>query len=245
MAGPADPLPARVRPHVAAAAGRAQHVLLDFDGVMFNVQDALGLWAREQAIAELLRNRPHRPRPVAVTLGWDGVHPTMAFLAEREPDYAVEAETIVSTLEMDAALTAGPAFGLRELLAACAATGRKVAAVSDMCEPAVLATLRAHGLNGAITAVAGRQGLDLSTIDPARTTERAADLLDAQVNVCLLVSGNSRVLRAARTVDAIGLGCECGRGRRKHLAAAEAPVVSGLPTLTAALLTRAQPDPGH
>jgi beta-phosphoglucomutase-like phosphatase (HAD superfamily) len=218
-------------------------VLLDFDGVMFNVRDALGPWAREEAIAELLMNRPHRPRPVAVTLAWDGVHPTMAFLAEREPDYAVEAEAIVSTLEMDAALTAGPAFGLRELLAACAATGRKVAAVSDMCETAVLATLRAHGLNRAIATVAGRQGLDLSTIDPARTAERAANLLSTPVNACLLVSGNSRVLRATRTVNAIGLGCECGRDRRKHLAAAESPVVSGLSTLTTALLTSAQPDP--
>jgi beta-phosphoglucomutase-like phosphatase (HAD superfamily) len=228
---------------VAAAVDRARHVLLDFDGVMFNVQDALGPGTREEAVAELLTNRPHRPRPVAVTLAWDGVHPTMAFLAEREPDYAVEAEAIVSTLEMDAALTAGPTFGLRELLAACAATGRKVAAVSDICEPAVLATLRAHGLNRAIAAVAGRQGLDLSTIDPARTAERAADLLGTPVNACLLVTGNSRVLRRARTVDAVGLGCKCGRDRRKHLAAAEAPVVSGLPTLTAALLTHAHADP--
>jgi beta-phosphoglucomutase-like phosphatase (HAD superfamily) len=217
-------------------------VLLDFDGVMFNVQAALGPSAREDAVAELLTNRPHRPRPVAVTLAWDGVHPTMAFLAEWEPDYAAEAETIVSTLEMDAALTAGPAFGLRELLAACAATGRKVAVVSDMCETAVLATLQAHGLNRAIAAVAGRQGLDLSTIDPARTAERAADLLGIPVNGCLLVSGNSRVLRAVRTADAIVLGCECGRDRRKHLAATEAPVVSGLPALTAALLTHAHPD---
>ena len=245
MAGPADPGPVRIRPHVAAAVGRAQHVLLDFDGVMFNVQDALGPSAREDAVAELLTSRPHRPRPVGVTLVWDGVHPTMAFLAEREPDYAVEAEAIVSTLEMDAALTAGPAFGLREVLAACAATGRKVAAVSDMCETAVLATLRAHGLNGAIAAVAGRQGLDLSTIDPAHTAERAADLLGNPVSACLLVSGNSRVLRRARTVDAIGLGCECGRDRRKHLAGTEAPVVSGLPALTAALLTRVRPDPGR
>jgi hypothetical protein len=105
--------------------------------------------------------------------------------------------------------------------------------------------LRAHGLSGAIAAVAGRQGLDLSIIDPARTAERATDLLGAPVNACLLVSGSCRVLRRVRVVEAIGLGCECGRDRRKQLAAAGAPVVSGLPTLTAALLIGAQPDPGR
>ena len=54
---------------------------------------------------------------------------------------------------------------------------------------------------------------------------------------CLVVSGNFGVLYAAHRIGAIGLGCECGRDRRKHLAAIDAPVVSGLATLTRALLS--------
>ncbi|MFV2017382.1 hypothetical protein [Micromonospora sp. LOL_023] len=49
-------------------------MLLDFDGVMFNVKDALGSDTREKAIATLLADRDHRPRPVPITFAWFGVH---------------------------------------------------------------------------------------------------------------------------------------------------------------------------
>jgi beta-phosphoglucomutase-like phosphatase (HAD superfamily) len=237
MMADVDPEQARVRPHVVRAVDRAQRVLLDFDGVMFNVRDSLGPDAREQAVAALLANRNYRPRPLPITFVWFGVHRTMAFLAEREPDHAVEAEAVVSALEMDATLTARPAPSLHQLLAACAATGREVAVISDLSESAVLATLQAHGMYRHIAAVAARQGLDLSALDAARTTERAADLLDVDVTDCLLVSGNAGALFAAHRIGAIGLGCECGRDRRKHLAEAHAPVVSGLAALSRALLS--------
>lgn len=230
-----DPGPARVRPHVARAVGRARHVLLDFDGVMFNVRDALGPNAREQGVNELLAHRTYRPRPVLITLV--GVlYETLAFLAEKEPDNAVEAEAIVSGLELDAALSARPTPGLRELLATCAATGRKVAVISDLSEVVVLAVLRAHGLDRHIAAVAARQGLDVSAYNAAHTAERAADMLDVTVTTCLLVSGSSQAMMAAHRIGAVGLGCECGRDQRKHLAWAGAPVVSGLAPLTRALL---------
>ncbi|MFV2017383.1 hypothetical protein [Micromonospora sp. LOL_023] len=79
---------------------------------------------------------------------------TLEYLAEREPDVAAEAEAVVSALELDAALTALPAEGLPELLDACVASGRQVAVISDLSEPAVLATLRARGMNGRVAAVA-------------------------------------------------------------------------------------------
>jgi hypothetical protein len=39
----------------------------------------------------------------------DGLYQVLAYLATHEPDHAVEAERIVSDLELDAALTARPA----------------------------------------------------------------------------------------------------------------------------------------
>ncbi|WP_157545245.1 HAD family hydrolase [Hamadaea tsunoensis] len=232
-----DPGQPRVRPHVGRAVNRARRVLLDFDGVMFNVRDSLGHDRREQAVAALLANRDYRPRPVPITFAWFGVHQTLAFLAEREPDHAIEAEVVISTLELDAALTACPAPGLQQLLAACTASGRDVAVISDLSESAVLATLQAHGMSGRIAAVAARQGLDLSACDASRTAERAAGLLGVGVANCLVVSGKAGVLTAAHRIGANGLGCECGRDRRKHLAQTKAPVVSGLVTLTQALLS--------
>ncbi|PZG20748.1 hypothetical protein C1I95_08895 [Micromonospora craterilacus] len=205
--------------------------------MMFNVRDSLGSNAREQAVAALLANRDYRPRPVPITFAWFGVHQTMAFLAEREPDHAVEAEAVVSALELDAALTARPAPGLQQLLGVCVASGRDVAVISDLSESAVLATLQGQGMNGHVAVVAARQGLDLSACDAARTAERAADLLGVGVANCLVVSGNAGVLFAAHRVGAVGLGCECGRDRRKHLAETDSPVVSSIATLTRALLS--------
>ncbi len=87
-----------------------------------------------------------------------------------------------------------------------------------------------------IDAVAARQGLDLSTFDPADTIERAAALVGGAVTGCLVVTGSYRLMHAAKRVGAVGLGCECARDSRKHLADAQAPVVPGLATLTRALL---------
>jgi hypothetical protein len=137
----------------------------------------------------------------------------MAFLAEQEPDHAVEAEAVVSALEWDAALTARVTSGLERLIATCVATGRKIAVISDVSEDAVVATLRAHAVHRHVAAVAARQGLDLSTVDTAHAVERAAGLLDADVTACLLMSANSQHCaprdaqpRWARAVRAAGTG---------------------------------------
>jgi hypothetical protein len=96
----------RVRSHVLRAVCGAQAVALDFDGVVFDVQAALGPDARENAISELLLGRERRPLPLPIICAAYGVNRTLALLSEREPDYAVEVETQVSRLELDAALTA-------------------------------------------------------------------------------------------------------------------------------------------
>jgi beta-phosphoglucomutase-like phosphatase (HAD superfamily) len=236
VAEPADWTAPRVRAHIARAVGRARHVMLDFDGVMFDVQAALGPEAREQAVTDLLERREYRPRPLPITFAWFGIHQTLAFLAEREPDHAVEAEALISELELDAALTAKPARILDHLLATCAATARKVAVISDLSEYAVSAALRAHTLDTHVSAVAARQGLDLSAVDAGCTAERAADLLGVPLASCLVVSGSVQRLHAAQRAGAIGLGCECGRDSRKRLADAQTPVVSNLATLAQALL---------
>ena len=235
MAEPADRTAPRVRAHIARAVGRARHVMLDFDGVMFDVQAAMGPEAREQAVTDLLKRREYRPRPVPITFAWFGIHQTLTYLAESEPDHAVEAEALISEMEFDAALTAKPAGSLGHLLATCAATARKVAVINDLSEYAVLAALRAHTLDTHISVVAARRGLDLSTVDAGCTAERAADLLGVPLAACLVVSGSVQRLHAAQRAGAIGLGCECGRDSRKHLADAQTPV-SNLATLAQALL---------
>jgi beta-phosphoglucomutase-like phosphatase (HAD superfamily) len=226
----------RVPPHVLRAVGPARHVLLDFDGVMFDVETALGPEARVRAVLQLLARRPYWPRPL--TFGAFGVHHMLDFITEHKPDHATEAEKLIANLELDAALTAQPSRDLRELLAACAATDRKVAVISDLSEDAVVAALRACALDAHIDAVAARRGLELSAFDAGYTAERAADLLGEPLGSCLVVSGRWARIRAAQDAGAIGLGCECGHESRKHLATPQIPVVSNLATLSQALYTR-------
>jgi beta-phosphoglucomutase-like phosphatase (HAD superfamily) len=230
-----DPDRPRVRPHVACAVGGTRHVLLDFDDVMFNLSDTLRRRSREQAIAAFLQSRPYRPRPLSISFAWDGLYRVLAYLAAHEPDHAVEAERIVSDLELDAALAARPATGLERLLTSCAVTDRRVAVISSLSESAVLGTLRAHDLDRQIAGVAARHGLDMSFLGTAPAIERAADLIGAPVPTCLVVSGNTWQLWTARRVGAVGLGCEGGRDPRRHLAV-YAPVVPRLATLSQALL---------
>jgi hypothetical protein len=231
----ADRPAAWVRPHVARAVSGATHVLLDFDAVMFDVQTALGSDMRERAVADLLTGRPYRLRPVTITFGWFGVHETLRYLVEHEPDAAAQAETLVSELELTAALLARRADFLGRVLRGCAATGRRVAVFSDLSEPAVLAALAAHPLTPHIGAVAGRQGLDLRGIQAGHAVHRAATLLGVPLGTCLAVSGCARRLRGAGEAGAIALGVECGRDRRKHLARTGTPVVSNLARLDDAL----------
>jgi beta-phosphoglucomutase-like phosphatase (HAD superfamily) len=224
----------RVRPHVAEAIARAHHVLLDFDGVMFDVESALGPWARENAIHDYLRTRPYFPRPII--LGAFGVDHMLGFIAEHQPDYLLEAEEALAGRELDAALTAKPAHGLRQLLAACAATRRKVGVISDLAEDAVVATVRSHQLDLHVNAISARQGFDLAAFDAGHTADRAADLLGVPISSCLFVGGRWARIRATQEAGAVGLGCECGREPRKYLASPQVPVVPNLATLIRALL---------
>lgn len=224
----------RVRPHVAHAVAQAQHVLLDFDGVMFDVETALGRWGRENAVREYLDSRPYFPRPIV--LGAFGVDHMLGYIAENKPDYADESEKALSRRELDSALTAVPAPGLRQLLAACADSKRKVGVISDLSEDAVAATVRAHSLELHVGTISARRGLDLAVFDTGHAAERAADQLGVPVSSCLFVGGRWARIRAAQEAGAVGLGCECRREPRKYLATPQVPVVPGHATLIQALL---------
>jgi beta-phosphoglucomutase-like phosphatase (HAD superfamily) len=138
-------------------------------------------------------------------------------------------------MEVDAALTAAPTSGFRQLLLACADSGRDVGVISTLDESAILAALRAHGLDPFVKAVAGRRGPDLSTVEAGWAADQAAALLGVPLGSCLYVSGWDARLRSARWAGAVCLGYECGRDSRKHLSGEGIPVVSHLQLLTLAL----------
>ncbi|TWD81283.1 phosphoglycolate phosphatase-like HAD superfamily hydrolase [Kribbella amoyensis] len=229
----------RVRPHVARAVALTKHVLLEFDGVMFDVETALGPWGRENAIGDFLRSRPYFPRPIM--LGAYGPEHMLGFIAEHKPEYAAEAEQALEHRELDAALTSRPADGLRQLLAACAATGRTVAVISDLAEDVVTTVVRSNELSLHVNAISARQGFDLAGFRSGHAAHRAAELLGVPIEACLFVGGRSARISSAREAGAVGLGCECGREPRKHLASPEIPVVPNLATLTKALLSTPRP----
>lgn len=201
---------------------------------MFDVEAALGPWGRENVVHDYLGTRPYFPRPIV--LGAFGMEHMLGYVAEHKPDYAVEAEESLSTRELDAALTARPTPGLRQLLAACAATQRKVGVISDLAEDAVTAVLRSHELVPHLDAISARRGVDLAAFNAGRAAERAADQLGVPIGSCLFVGTNYPRISAAQAAGAVGLGSECGRVRRKDLATMNLPVVPNHATLAQALL---------
>jgi hypothetical protein len=71
-------------------------VLLDFDGVMFDVETTMGPGARVRAVHDLLARRPYWPRPLV--FGAFGIHHMLNYIAEHKPDQAAEAEALIAKL---------------------------------------------------------------------------------------------------------------------------------------------------
>jgi beta-phosphoglucomutase-like phosphatase (HAD superfamily) len=216
----------RVRPQVARAVGGARHVLLDFDGVCFAMPDLCRPSALLDALEPRLRHRIGIPSySVAYVLHHLAVH---------QPDLVDAAESVASIMELDAAISAPMTRGLPEMLAACAAGGRRVWVVGEFDEAAMRAGLRAHGVEHLVAEVAGRLGMDPETYGTVGVAGRAARLLGVDPARCLLVSGRTGVLRAARESGMALLGVVCGHDERKWLST-YAPVVSNLERLGQAL----------
>ncbi|GIE85897.1 hypothetical protein [Actinoplanes regularis] len=215
----------RVRPHVARAVAQARHVLLDFDGVCFAMPEMGRPW-------ELLNGLKLRTSRLAVPTYT--VPHVLAYLSAHEPELAPAVEAARSAVEWEAVLTARMATGLAELLTGSTATGRRMWVVGEYSEDAMRAGLRAHGVEQPATVVAGRQGLEYDTLGTVSVATRAVRLLGVDPSECLLVSGQTDVLRHAEDSGMALLGVVSGHDTRKWLADA-APVVSNLTRLRQAL----------
>jgi beta-phosphoglucomutase-like phosphatase (HAD superfamily) len=216
----------RVRPQVARAVANARHVLLDFDGVCFAMPEL----CRPRAVLDAMRPQPRR----RIGIPAYSVAHVLGHLAVHQPELADAAESVASIAELDAAITAPMTRGLPEVLGACADGGRRVWVVGEFDEDAMRAGLRAHGVGHRVAVVAGRQGLDAETFGTVDVAARAARLLGVDPALCLLVSGQWGVLRAARESGMALLGVVCGHDNRKWLSDG-VPVVSNLERLAHAL----------
>ncbi len=220
---PMDDRGFRVRPPVAHALARARHVLLDLDGPCF----ALPRTASPRSLLDGLR-----PLPAYWSIpAYSNPH-VLAYLTHHEPDLAPAAEAAASAREWESILTARPAAGLADLLAA--PTGRRMWVVGEHSEDAMRAGLRAHGLDVAV--VAGRQGLDPGTFGLLPAAARAIRLLGVDPAECVLVSGRVDQLYHAKDAGMTLLGVVSGHDTRKWLAD-PAPVLSNLTRLRQALLS--------
>lgn len=217
---------------MAAVIRRAGCLVLDFDGVVCRVWHATPSPAVDWALVEFLDRVP-RPRPL-ITLTFSRYR-TLRYLLEHEPDRAVEAEALLTSIEFDTASVVPPTAGLDRLLDACELTSRAVAVVSDVSEHVVSRYLQAHRLSDRVAAVVARAGLDLESADVRVSLPSVCNRLDVTSGECVFVSGTRGRLSLARDVSVPGIGCEVGHDRRKHLAEPGTPVVSNLSKLADAI----------
>jgi phosphoglycolate phosphatase-like HAD superfamily hydrolase len=214
---------------------QTRHLLLDFDGPvcsLFAGTDTAPVAARLRGV--LLRHGVALPPAVAGTGDWFAI---LSFAASARPDAGAAVEAELAGLECGAARTAAPTAHAREVLAACAESGRLVAVVSNNSARAVRSYLAGHGLDGLVTAVAARTGNDKAKLKPSPyLIGVAARELEAAAADCMLVGDSVTDIEAARSAGARAIGLAAAPGHRARLAAAGADaVISGLAELASAL----------
>lgn len=146
---------------LARLLSRAQWVLLDFDGPVCSVfagypapviAAELRTWIATEAIQV-----PHLT---------DDPHEVLRQAAAISGDLAREVEKRLRLAEIEAAATAEPTPGAAEFLAACQATGRPVAIVSNNTADAITAYLERTDLSRYVAHVEGRDRHDTALMKP-------------------------------------------------------------------------------
>jgi HAD superfamily hydrolase (TIGR01509 family) len=219
--------------------GRTRHLLLDFDGPVCSIFAGMSA----DAVAEKLRRRLAAggvaiPREVRSTSD-----PLEVFrvVAARGRDIGQRAQRELTLLEAQAVITAQPADGAAELIAAARQSGRSVAIVSNNSGQAVAAYLNRHRLTRYVSAVIGRDDPDPAHMKPSPYRVRQAlQMLRAAPAECVLVGDQVSDITAAHAADlaAIGYANKPGKDRRLAQAGADA-VITHLADLTEAITAEA------
>jgi len=209
---------------LAEIIGRTRYLLLDFDGPICSV--FAGLPA--PIVASRLRNLLVENGVALPSHMEDSDDPFEALrvAAGLDPALVQTVESALRELELRAIQDAGPTPYAREVILACAQTGRAVAVVSNNAKDVIETYLSDKGLIGSVAAVVGRESSDPRLLKPnPHPIFEAIRLIDADPQGCTLVGDTPADIMSAGSASIRSIGYANKPGKREALSASGADVV--------------------
>lgn len=213
---PADPAAA------VAVLRHARIVLLDFDGPVCSIFAGLPAPQVAADLAQVLRTHG-----IAVPVDVVGRGDPLDVLRCAGPNSTADAEEALRRAELLAADSAQPTPGASDFLAACEATGRPVAVVSNNSGPAVARYLDRLGLAPLVTHIEARDPADPALMKPhPALVTRALNALRAEPAAAVLIGDSTTDVAAAQTAHVHVLGYANKPGKDRALADAGADAIT-------------------
>jgi phosphoglycolate phosphatase len=145
-----------------------------------------------------------------------------------DPRLAAQLERALQAAELRAVDSALPTPGAAESLAACRASGKLVAIVSNNYAEAVVRYLSRTGLADRVAHVEGRDASDPTLMKPSpHLIENATRALGVRTAVCVFIGDQTSDIEAGRTAGAHTIGYANKPGKADALAVAGAEAVVG------------------
>lgn len=200
-------------------------ILLDFDGPVCDVFAGLPAPVVAARLKQLLQDEGvELPRDV-VSLG-DPLK-VLRRTAVFAPDLVDKLETLFVGYEVDAVNRAEITPGVRDLLDACAETGRPVVIVSNNSERSIEAFLDLAELKERVAGVVGRPIGNPAEMKPdPRLVFRACELVDARPEETVLIGDSDFDMQAAANAGARSIAYANKPGKETHLVQAGADAVT-------------------
>jgi HAD superfamily hydrolase (TIGR01509 family) len=203
---------------------RTRVVLLDFDGPVCSIFAHRVPWLIAKELAELLASRGVEV-PGEIVGGGDPLE-VLRFsgLFGGTPMLATERQLTDAELEATETATATP--GAAEFLAACRATGRPVAVVSNNSAQAVRTYLDRVDLVDLVEHIEGRDPTNPAKMKPDPTpVRRALRAIGGEAQSALLIGDSDSDQRAARAARVHAIGYANKPGKSEALTAAGADAI--------------------
>ncbi|MEV6411579.1 HAD hydrolase-like protein [Kribbella sp. NPDC051718] len=208
---------------LAQTLNSAEAVLFDFDGPIWSVFDG---YPAPQITRELL-GLARRIRGELAPAREEASSPHELLLAAApDLELAQRLEAALQRAELEAIETAKPTLGAAESVAACTASGRLVAVVSNNYALAVNEYLARTGLAKSVTYVEGRNPADPKLMKPdPHLPQRAISVIGIRASSCVFVGDQTTDIGAGQAAGIPTIGYANKPGKVESLKGAGADAV--------------------
>lgn len=199
--------------------GQACGLLLDFDGPVCSVFAGFPAPNVADQLRNVLTDGGHTQLPPDVIDTQDPFD-VFKYAATLGPEEAAYVEAALTAYEVEAVATAEPTKGAHDLIHAWAATGRKLAVVSNNSRKAVEAYLDKYGLTRYIDRIHARESNDPALLKPnPHLIEQASASLRIAPDRLAIIGDSLSDIEAANSASVMAIAYANKPGKREALAA--------------------------